>query len=820
MLLRAAALASLLLIAANPPSFAQTAMAILEKNCLACHGPARMGGLDLRQRDAALKGGGRGPAVVPGKPDESLIYTAVLKKGSLQMPPGKQSLESAEIEVIRHWIESGAAWDAAGSKKSEPAWWAFRSLRRPNVPPVNSVWVKNPIDAFIAQVHQANKLAPAAAAERRALIRRVYFDLHGLPPSPGEVDQFANDPDPQAYEKLVDRLLASPRYGERWGRFWLDVVRYADTGGFETDIYFANAWRYRDYVIKSFNDDKPYNQFVQEQIAGDEIWPDNLDLQGSYIISPAKLKHLEARIGTGLYTLAPVMHESGLDAEYLRSEWRADAVDVTASAFLGLTMGCARCHNHKFDPITQRDFYRMAAVFAASEEKEIPTVHIMSVFDYRQFYPKVIAVEQLKAEHDRLMAGAKSRILERKKAKFSKEQVEAWETPEDKRTPRQKELAIDVEAAARSIGEKETEEELTPAERETRLSLIGKIGRAYLKAPKRYPTATVLGPAEIVQDVHVLERGDHKKMGETVQPGAPAVLTGGDEQAFAGPRRKQLAQWLTSDSNPLAARVMVNRIWQGHFGRGIVGTPNDFGRQGDPPTHPELLDWLAAEFIADGWRVKPLHRLILLSNTYQMASSFNSANAKIDPENRYLWRMNRRRLEAEMIRDAVLSAAGTLNLKQGGPPVMAPLTEEERAGLKDPAQWPVALDPTEHSRRSVYLYVKRSFRMPLFETFDMPDPAASCERRNVTTVAPQALALMNNDFMIEQSAQFAKRLKSELPDGPPSAWIDHGFRTVTGRSPTAEESRDLSALFASGSDAPLTRLCLVLFNLNEFLYVD
>lgn len=822
-MLRTVLVASLLLAAIAPAGAQSPAMGVLEKHCMACHGPARMAGLDLRQRDLALKGGGRGPALVPGKPDESLLYTAILRQGALQMPPGKQNLTAAEIDVIRKWIEQGAPWDATStSRKTEPSWWAFRSPKHPETPKVsNATWTKNPIDSFVASAHTARGLTASEPADRQTLIRRVYFDLHGLPPSPPEVQAFVNDNAPDSYEKLVDRLLASPRYGERWGRLWLDVVRYADTGGFETDIYFANAWRYRDYVIQSFNDDKPYDQFVQEQIAGDEIWPDNLDLEGSYHIPAKRLKHLEARIGTGLYTLAPVMHESGLDAEYLRSEWRADAVDVTSSAFLGLTMGCARCHNHKFDPITQRDFYRLAAVFAASEEKEIPTVHVMSVFDYRQGYPKIIAVEQLKAAHDRLMDAAKKRVWDRKKAKYSKEDLDSWETPEEKRTARQKELAIDVEAAARGIGEKEIEAELTSTERDERVRLIEQIGRAFLKAPSRYPSATVLGAAEIVPDVYLLERGDHKKKGDKVAAGAPAILTGGEEQSLDGARRRQFAEWLTRANNPLTARVMVNRIWQGHFGRGLVGTPNDFGRQGDQPTHPELLDWLATEFTASGWRVKALHRKILLSNTYQMSSVFNAANAKIDPDNRYLWRTNRRRLEAEMIRDAVVSAAGTLNLKAGGPPVMAPLTKEERAGLKDPSQWPVALDATEHTRRSVYLYVKRSFRMPLFETFDMPDPTVSCERRNVTTVAPQALALLNNDFMIDQAARFAERLKRDIPDGSVAAWIDRGFRVAIGRAPSKAETNDSLALFApdAGHEA-LVRFCLVLFNLNEFLYVD
>jgi hypothetical protein len=520
------------------------------------------------------------------------------------------------------------------------------------------------------------------------------------------------------------------------------------------------------------------------------------------------------------------MHESGLDAEFLHSEWRADAVEVTSSAFLGLTVGCARCHDHKFDPILQRDFYGMAAVFAGSEEKEIPTVHVMSVFDYRQFYPKLIAAEQLKSAHDLIMAAAKERILARKKTQFPREAVDAFETAEEKRTPTQKELAIDVEAAARSISEKDMEQELSPAERDERLRLIEKIGRAFLKAPSRYPTATVLGHSDITPEVYILQRGDHKKKGAKVPPAFPVALSAGEElvepqeRPFVSQRRKAFALWLTQPDHPLTARVMVNRLWQGHFGRGIVGTPNDFGRQGDPPSHPELLDWLATEFVRNGWRMKALHRQILLSNTYRMSSRFDEANAKIDGENRYLWRMNRHRLEAEMIRDSIISAAGTLNLKMGGPAVIPPLTQEEKAGLKDISQWPVALDVAEHTRRSVYLYVKRSFRMPLFEAFDMPDTSFSCERRNVTTVAPQALALLNNEFTLSQGGKLAERLIREEGQNP-EAWIQRGWELTVGRPPSPGEKEDALRFFSKdASMAALTRFCLVLFNLNEFLYVD
>jgi len=329
------------------------------------------------QRDTILKGGKRGPAIVPGKPDESLLYRAVMRQGDLQMPPGKQALASGDVARLRSWIEAGAPW-ASTAPTTESSWWAFRKLRRDPAPAVKDTsWVRNPIDAFILAKLDEKHLRPVAAADRRALIRRAYFDLHGLPPAPDDVERFINDPAPDAYEKLIDRLLVSPRYGERWGRHWLDVVRYADTGGFETDVYFMNAWRYRDYVIHSFNDDKPYDQFVQEQIAADELWPDNLDLDGSYDLPRQKQINLAKRIGTGLYTIGALAAEYTFFGDQFRAEWQADAVDTTGSAFLGLTLGCARCHDHKFDPVSQQDYYRMAAIFAGSEDREIPIVSQM-----------------------------------------------------------------------------------------------------------------------------------------------------------------------------------------------------------------------------------------------------------------------------------------------------------------------------------------------------------------------------------------------------------------------------------------------------------
>ena len=624
-------------------------------------------------------------------------------------------------------------------------------------------------------------------------------------------------------------------------------MRYAATGGFETDIYFANAWRYRDYVIKSFNDDEPFDRFVQEQVAGDELWPDDLDLRGDLEIPKEKLEHLEAKIGTGLYTIGPVYHEAALYGEQLRYEWLSEAVDTTGAAFLGLSMGCARCHDHKFDPLSQRDYHRMMAVFAGSDIREVPVISQWNIFGFQTTYPNVVRVEEIKAAIKRIDKKARDRAVQAIKVKFPREVEEAYDVPEEKRTPEQQKLAAKVGVAiadaglARNALGKKFEFPYTPQETKEREGLFGRLGEAAFKANFHYPSATVLGHADIVYDVHVNTRGDFRQKGEKVRPGFPAILSDGQdfqepsERPFVPQRRKALALWLTRPDHPLTARVMVNRIWQWHFGRGLVATPNDFGRQGEFPTHPELLEWLAVEFVEQGWSIKPMHRLIMLSSTYQMSSRSDASNAAIDRQNRYLWRMSRRRLEVEALRDSVLAVAGSLNFKMGGRPVIPPLTKEEKLGLFAPDQWPVSLDPREHNRRSVYLYVKRSFLLPMFTTFDAPDASTSCARRDVTTVAPQALAMLNSVFIFKQAKAFAARLQKEYGQDP-RACIQAAWQLSFGRAPTPEETEKALDLFAqdlvstkgNGSanllepadTSSLTKLSLMIFNMNEFVYVD
>jgi hypothetical protein len=752
--------------------------------------------LDIRAVESIRKGGTRGPALVPGNASASLIYRAVSGAGPVRMPPGA-ALPQAEVDAIRAWIDAGAKPGADG------AWWSFQPVRRPQAAGIDAL-----VDAQLAQ----RGLRPAGRADKRALIRRAYFDLHGLPPPAAEIERFQADASPDAWAKLVDRLLESPRYGERWGRHWLDVVRYADTGGFETDIYFPNAWRYRDYVIKSFNDDKAFDRFIQEQVAGDELWPGTLDLEGSFDIPEEKRRRLEARIGTGMYTIGPVYHEAALFEGQVRYEWLTDAVDTTGEAFLGLTLGCARCHNHKFDPLTQRDYHAMMAVFATSDEREVPVISRFNTFGFKSGFPAWLKVEEIKAAIGRIDSAARKRVVDKVRARFPEEVLKAHAVPSQKRTPEQRALAARIEGALTEAGLEENAQgkkadiPYTPEESARKEALIGELGQAALRANPVAQTATVLGRAEVEHEVHIAHRGDWRSKGDRVGPGFPEALARGT--AVADPnRRSELARWLTDPAHPLTARVIANRVWHWHFGRGIVATPGDFGRQGEAPTHPELLHWLAAELVSGGWSLKRLHRAIMASEAYMRSSAFDADNARVDADNRYLWRMNRRRLDAEALRDSVLAASGSLNLKMGGRPAIPPLSKEEYSALWSRNQWPESMDPAEHDRRSVYLYVKRTFPLPMLSAFDAPDTSVSCSRRDSTTVAPQALTMMNGEFMARQASRLAEAAKV---DADPVAAV---WRRALGRLPRDDERTRVRGIF-------LSQLALVLLNTNEFLYVD
>jgi len=637
--------------------------------------------------------------------------------------------------------------------------WAFIPLRKIEPPADSGGRSFNAIDRFIGAALHERGLEQARRADKRTLIRRVTFDLIGLPPSPEEIDAFLADESPESWAKLVNRLLDSPAYGERWARHWLDVVRYADTGGFEADYLYPLAWRYRDYVIRSLNADKPFDRFLQEQIAGDELWPDDSD----------------AIVATGLYCVGPALGESAMVSNQLESEWLTDSVDTTGAAFLGLTFGCARCHDHKYDPITQADYYAMQSIFASSDRP----------------YPAKVRLQRIKALNN-LLSDA----------------------------PVPEKLQNDPRCTL------ETEET-------TGFQLF------HRKEP---------------MEVRRLHRGELNKPREVAEPAFPAIFSrAGEPHDFADvppeKRRATLAKWLTSPDNPLTARVLVNRVWGWHFGQGIVRTPNDFGAQGEPPTHPELLDWLAANFMEHGWSLKALHRLILLSNAYQMQSVARGRLVDIDPENRLLWHFPRRRLEGESIRDSLLACAGTLNSAQFGPPVAPPLSSQELTGLFDAkGKWPVTKEAAQHTRRSIYLLVRRTFGYPMFAAFDPPEVMTSCARRAQTVVPTQALALLNSPVAREQSTAMARRLLQDVGDNPEKqisrAWqlafgrpaapheMERALVFLKSRRESLNEFADAAPSAAPGkaiADKPaaepralaaLAELCLAMFNANEFIHVD
>jgi len=625
--------------------------------------------------------------------------------------------------------------------------WAFQKRSNPEIPtfsaPADKAWVRNPIDAFILARLQKEGLKPSPRAGKATLLRRVYFDLTGLPPTPAQMAKFLGDKSPAAYEKVVDELLASSAYGERWGQHWLDIVRFAESDGFEYDTHRPDAWRYRDYVIQSLNSDKPYDQFIREQLAGDEINPKNEVM----------------RIAAGFQRLGGLRKNGGnQDAAFNRNEELVEMTNVIGSAFLGVTLGCARCHDHKFDPIRHTDYYRMQAFFAATHENDVPL-----------------------------------------------------STPAEQAAWKEKNDAAQVPVKAL----KATMKGLTGDALEV---VQKKVDELEAKGPPPLPAIfSVADDPEKVSPVHVLARGDTQNRGAQVGMRPLGILLpDGTPELPADTKtpRAELANWILDPQNPLPSRVIANRIWQYHFGRGIVATPNDFGRMGTRPSHPELLDYLANQMIEGGWKFKAMHRMILLSSTYQQSSQ-TPATEK-DPDNALLSRFSRRRLEAEEIRDASLAIAGKLNPKQGGPSVIIPIDPDLLNVMYKPAQWAVTPDKEEHNRRSVYLFAKRNFKLPFMDVFDAPDRQISCARRESSTHPPQALELLNGDTSNRMADALAERLLREAGKDK-GKQIDLAYHLGVGRAPTKKE-RQIAVAFLQKE--PLREFALALFNLNSFLYVD
>jgi hypothetical protein len=841
------------------------AYAILRQNCFGCHGAAKMSGLDLRTAESVLAGGDNGKVIEPPDASASRLYQFITHQSKPTMPPGKK-LPDAAIETLRRWIEAGASFDgfekeAAAEKDDGPAklierpitpeergFWAFQPPRRSPEPRVSNPVrganpPTNPIDAFLLAKMKAKGLKPSPRADRRTLIRRAYLDLTGLPPGPEEVEAFVKDSSPGAWERLIDRLLASPHYGERWARHWLDLVRYADSGGFEFDVDRPEMWRYRDYVVKAFNDDKPYDQFIREQLAGDEYAPDSQ----------------EAMIATGFLRLGP---EGGGGGERGRQDALDDLITTTSLTFMGLTVGCARCHDHKFDPIPQKDFYSIQAIFAPTRPISYPLVGADVVAAHRTETQRIEGLQRpLKKAKEELEAPYLKALVEEAVSRLPEYMQIAWRTPPEKRTPGQR---LNVQQIKKTLEDDTLSQKLTEKDIVTRMpaddkrrhqELVEQIKALDKQKPKPYPIARAIGESGSKPGpTYFLHRGAPDAKGPVVTPGALSVINETDYEFPAPPpnakssyRRRGLAEWLVSRQNPLTARVMVNRIWQHHFGEGIVRTPSNFGKLGEPPTHPELLDWLAVEFMdgatdrqSDGatgrqgdgaknnpqsairnpqsheWSVKRMSRLMMTSQAYQMASNDIEANVAIDPENRLLWRMPRVRLEAEIIRDQILSVAGNLDRSLGGPCVY-PYIDPKLFQSSTKRTWPGKPDEDPSTwRRSLYVYSKRSIRYPLFETFDQPNLVNSCDRRNRSTIAPQALLLMNNNFVLTEAKYFAERMRREAGDDA-RAQVERAYRLALGRMPTAFE-RTKAAEFIRSDPYGLSEFCHALFNLNEFVY--
>ena len=792
-------------------SDSQKATEVLRANCASCHGAAmQMSSLRVDSREAVVKGGAKGAAVIPGNSAQSRLIQLVTHAAQPSMPPGRK-LSDADINALRTWVDAGAPWpkDGGALEIKAPAWWSFKPPVRPDPPDaVGSA----PIDRFLHAKIAQNGIQTAQKASKSALVRRAFYDLHGLPPTYEQSQKFINDSSPDAWEKLIDELLASPRYGEKWGRHWLDLVRYGDTAGFEQDPYILDAWRYRDYVIDSFNADKPYDRFVKEQIAGDEFWPDD----------PA------ARTGTGYFTVGTNRDMLYKVEDINRIEQLTDYVDTTSSVFMGLTVGCARCHDHKFDPIPQRDYYRMQAIFTPAIKHRIFLDYNAGRgydigLNYREFKLRDIGDEIATVQKPYREAVRKKKIAE-----LPADLKLAFETPDEKRTPAMRVL-VDSNPDAVRVSQNDIYESLS-ADDKARVDALGRKLVGLFANHTSGPIAPgVMDFDRVAPDTYMPVRGA-AGLGEKVPPGLLTALGGSDipeppAEAVTTFRRKALAEWLTSPKHPLTARVMVNRIWQYHFGRGLVATPSDFGTRGQAPSHPELLDWLTTEFVARGWSMKAMHKLIMTSEAYQRDSNPSPEARTKDPQNTWLPYYSRRRLQSEEVRDSVLQAAGTLNLKMGGRPVVPPQTKEELYGMSQSPDnfWPVSWNRADHTRRSVYTLVRRSYRPPLTEAFDGPDGTLHCARRDESTVAPQSLTLMNSDFAYEQARELAARLAKE---SDASAVVTRAYRDVLGRDATADELR-LTVEFLTkqqartGSmQAAAIELARGLFNLNEFLYVD
>lgn len=895
-----------------PVSYERDVRPILKAQCFHCHGEGGelQGEFDIRLRRFIVEGGWSGPAIVPGKPEESILL-ARIEDGEMPPPDVAEKLKPEQIEVIRRWIAAGAPTlrpepeeigDGLLITHEDRHFWAFQPIRRPAVPQDDTLQseIRNEIDAFLLARLQKEGLTFTPEADRQTLIRRLSLDLIGLPPTPEEVEQFVSDPAPDAYEHLVERLLASPAYGERWGRHWLDVAGYADSEGYtNTDPEREWAWKYRDYVIRSLNADKPFDQFIVEQLAGDEL------VKPPYRnLTPDEIEKL---VATGFLRMAPDGTGSGFnDPALARNDVVAETVNIVSSSLLGLTVGCAQCHDHRYDPISHVDYYAFRAIFdpAFNADKwRTPKQRLISQYtDADRKHAAEIEAEAKKIDQQRSTKQAEfiQQTFENELAKLPEEIREAVrtarETSKKDRTPEQEDLlkkypSVNVTAGSLYLYDRKAADALKELAKEAADVRATKPKEEFIRALTEVPGK--------VPQSFLFARGDHEQPTEEVVPAALTILklaaqttaaaseavqltsvqSNGESPGSASPlgkeapesaensaehtvighipiddpdlpttgRRLTFARWLTSGEHPLTARVLVNRVWMHHFGRGIVNTPGDFGQLGERPTHPELLDWMASEFMENGWSLKQLHRLMVTSTAYRQSIRHDPKYDLVDPDNKLYGGRTPQRVEAEVLRDSILSVSGKLNDQSYGPPVpiMADHVGQWVLGIENlSAGRPGPVIPLngEEFRRSIYVQARRSRPLAVLDAFDWPTMSSNCVARSSSTVAPQALTLMNSEFIVSYSEHFADRVRREAGDDR-HAQVVRAWRLAFSRQPSEEEIdealtflADQTEIFGNRSTGEeekkkedkqpdsthlaLTTFCQVLFSSNEFLYVD
>lgn len=794
---------------------------LLEKHCFECHG----GGEKIRaefvmtNRDDLLAGGESGEALDMDALDESLLLE-VINYDSYEMPPSGQ-LPDEDIKAITQWVMAGAPWKGEGFKPDRDAhdaggppevneqtkqWWSYQPVKRPAVPEVANDWSGHPIDQFIYEKLNAKGLEPSPPVDRRQLVRRVFYDLTGLPPTQQEIDEFLADDSDDAYAKLIERLLASPHYGEKWGRHWLDVVRYAESNSYERDGTKPFVWRYRDYVIRSFNDDKPYDMFLMEQLAGDEMNE----------VTPDRV------IATGYYRLG-LWDDEPVDRKQAWFDDMDDVLATTSQGMLGMTINCARCHDHKIDPIPTADYYRLLAFFRNVKRYGIrghDTVKAASV--------RVIASKEVQEKHRLESDNYRAQVEANKQALEAIEVV----VKEDFIPVEHEEFRSEMNRVP--LVKKRAGGVITQEQADQYAELFAEMKRLRRNPPRSLEEALcVKEEGTQAKETFIQIRGNANAQGKPVEPGFPSVLSPPEPEieipaeGLSTGRRMALARWITDPANPLTARVMVNRIWQHHFGRGIVRSTSDFGFQGTLPTHPELLDWLASEFVERDWSIKAMHRLIMTSAAYQMASTLQQKAYDVDPTNDLFWRFNMRRLTAEEIRDSILAVNGALNKeKMFGPSIYPIIPKEVLQGQSRPGENWGRSSPEDLNRRSIYVHIKRSLPVPILASFDVADPDTPCPVRFNTVQPTQALGMINSDFLNRQAKVFADSVVEQAPEDL-ATQIDLVLSLVTQRDPSADEIERGMAFVQQVMDddrvdvnEAIRQFCLIALNLNEFLFLD